>query len=125
MPLDRPIVAYTGHVNATKGIETIVSLAEGVPEALFLLVGHDGKGGLSHLGNPDRSDLDGLLRVHHEPVAGDSYEQGEHERVEPSPAAQAKHISVGDRQREHGKSRDRAYRRHERGDIHVLPEVAR
>ncbi len=49
LPLDRPIVAYTGHVNATKGIETIVSMAERVPEALFLLVGHDGKGGLIEL----------------------------------------------------------------------------
>ncbi|MET0340009.1 MAG: glycosyltransferase family 4 protein [Polyangiales bacterium] len=43
---DRPIVAYTGHVNATKGIETIVRMAEQTPRALFLLVGHDGKGGL-------------------------------------------------------------------------------
>ena len=46
LPSDRPIVAYTGHVNATKGIETIVSMAERTPEALFLLVGHDGKRGL-------------------------------------------------------------------------------
>ncbi|MDB4975363.1 MAG: hypothetical protein JWN48_3704 [Myxococcaceae bacterium] len=46
LPSDRPIVAYTGHVNATKGIETIVSMAEQTPRALFLLVGHDGKGGL-------------------------------------------------------------------------------
>ena len=46
LPSDRPIVAYTGHVNATKGIETIVSMAERTPRALFLLVGHDGKGGL-------------------------------------------------------------------------------
>jgi glycosyltransferase involved in cell wall biosynthesis len=49
LPLDRPIVAYTGHVNATKGIETIVGLAERTPEALFLLVGHDGKAGLIEL----------------------------------------------------------------------------
>lgn len=46
LPADRPIVAYTGHVNATKGIETIVSMAEQTPQALFLLVGHDGKSGL-------------------------------------------------------------------------------
>jgi glycosyltransferase involved in cell wall biosynthesis len=46
LPEDRPIVAYTGHVNATKGIETIVRMAEQTPRALFLLVGHDGKGGL-------------------------------------------------------------------------------
>jgi glycosyltransferase involved in cell wall biosynthesis len=46
LPSDRPIVAYTGHVNATKGIETIVAMAERTPRALFLLVGHDGKGGL-------------------------------------------------------------------------------
>ncbi|MDB4990056.1 MAG: hypothetical protein JWN04_5234 [Myxococcaceae bacterium] len=46
LPSERPIVAYTGHVNATKGIETIVSMAEQTPRALFLLVGHDGKGGL-------------------------------------------------------------------------------
>lgn len=46
LPRDRPIVAYTGHVNATKGIETIVSMAERAPRALFLLVGHDGKAGL-------------------------------------------------------------------------------
>jgi glycosyltransferase involved in cell wall biosynthesis len=49
LPRDRPIVAYTGHVNATKGIETIVAMAERTPEALFLLVGHDGKGGLIEL----------------------------------------------------------------------------
>ncbi|MET0284623.1 MAG: glycosyltransferase [Polyangiales bacterium] len=49
LPLDRPIVAYTGHVNATKGIETIVAMAERTPEALFLLVGHDGRGGLIEL----------------------------------------------------------------------------
>lgn len=46
LPEGRPIVAYTGHVNATKGIETIVRMAEQTPRALFLLVGHDGKGGL-------------------------------------------------------------------------------
>lgn len=46
LPAERPIVAYTGHVNATKGIETIVKMAERTPRALFLLVGHDGKGGL-------------------------------------------------------------------------------
>lgn len=46
LPADRPIVAYTGHINATKGIETIVSMAEQTPQALFLLVGHDGKHGL-------------------------------------------------------------------------------
>jgi glycosyltransferase involved in cell wall biosynthesis len=49
LPPDRPIVAYTGHVNATKGIETIVQLAERTPRALFLLVGHDGKSGLIEL----------------------------------------------------------------------------
>ena len=49
LPLDRAIVAYTGHVNATKGIETIVQLAERTPSALFLLVGHDGKGGVIEL----------------------------------------------------------------------------
>jgi len=46
LPADRPIVAYTGHVNATKGLETILRLAERTPEALFLLVGHDGKAGI-------------------------------------------------------------------------------
>jgi len=46
LPPDRAIVAYTGHVNATKGIETILRMAERTPDALFLLVGHDGKGGL-------------------------------------------------------------------------------
>jgi glycosyltransferase involved in cell wall biosynthesis len=49
LPLDRAIVAYTGHVNVTKGIETIVQLAERTPSALFLLVGYDGKGGLIEL----------------------------------------------------------------------------
>jgi glycosyltransferase involved in cell wall biosynthesis len=43
---DRPIVSYTGHVNATKGIDTIVQLAKQTPQALILLVGHDGKVGL-------------------------------------------------------------------------------
>ena len=46
IPLDRQIVSYTGHVNATKGIDSIVQMAKRVPEAFFLLVGHDGKGGL-------------------------------------------------------------------------------
>jgi glycosyltransferase involved in cell wall biosynthesis len=43
----RPIVAYTGHVNATKGIDSIIQLAKRVPRALFLLVGHDGKAGMT------------------------------------------------------------------------------
>ncbi len=42
----RPIVSYTGHVNATKGIDAIIAMAKRTPEALFLLVGHDGKLGL-------------------------------------------------------------------------------
>ncbi len=46
LPTSRPIVSYTGHVNATKGIDSIIQMAKRVPEALFLLVGHDGKGGL-------------------------------------------------------------------------------
>ncbi len=46
LPADRPVVSYTGHVRATKGIDSLVKLARRVPEALFLLVGHDGKGGL-------------------------------------------------------------------------------
>jgi glycosyltransferase involved in cell wall biosynthesis len=44
---DRPIVSYTGHVNATKGIDSIIQLAKRVPDALFLLVGHDGKSGVT------------------------------------------------------------------------------
>lgn len=47
LPSDRPIVAYTGHVNATKGIDSIIQLAKRVPRALFLLVGHDGKPGMT------------------------------------------------------------------------------
>lgn len=46
LPSERPIVAYTGHVNASKGLETILRIARRTPPALFLLVGHDGKRGL-------------------------------------------------------------------------------
>jgi starch synthase len=44
LPLDRPLVVYTGHINVTKGLDTVLGLARRLPHATFVLVGSDGRG---------------------------------------------------------------------------------
>lgn len=44
LPLDRPIVAYAGRINARKGLDQLLALADLRPEILFLLVGSEGEG---------------------------------------------------------------------------------
>ncbi len=43
LPPDRPVVLYAGHVNETKGLESLLDLAPLVPDALFVLVGVVGR----------------------------------------------------------------------------------
>ena len=86
---------------------------------------HDGEGGLCHLGDPDRADLDRLLREDHQPLGGHAAGEREDEHVRPSAAAEPGDVAVRDRQREHGHGRDRADRRHEDGDVHLPAEVPR
>ena len=86
---------------------------------------HDRQRGLSHLGDPDRADLDRLLREHHQPLGHDPAGEREDQHVRPPRAAHAEHVAVGDRQRKHRHGRDRTDRRHERRDVHVLAKVLR
>jgi glycosyltransferase involved in cell wall biosynthesis len=44
LPLDRPIVVYAGHVNLTKGLDTLLRMARQLPEVSFVLVGSEGRG---------------------------------------------------------------------------------
>jgi glycosyltransferase involved in cell wall biosynthesis len=44
LPLDRKIVVYTGHVNLTKGLDTMLRMAQKLPEVAFVLVGSEGRG---------------------------------------------------------------------------------
>jgi glycosyltransferase involved in cell wall biosynthesis len=44
LALDRPIAVYAGRINATKGLDTLLALAEQRPEVLFVLVGSEGEG---------------------------------------------------------------------------------
>jgi glycosyltransferase involved in cell wall biosynthesis len=44
LALDRPIAVYAGRINATKGLESVLALAERRPEVLFVLVGSEGEG---------------------------------------------------------------------------------
>lgn len=44
LPRDRPVVVYTGHVNLTKGLDTMLAMARRLPEALFVMVGAEGHG---------------------------------------------------------------------------------
>jgi glycosyltransferase involved in cell wall biosynthesis len=44
LPLDRPVVVYTGHVNLTKGLDTLLRLAKRLPAVTFVLVGSEGNG---------------------------------------------------------------------------------
>jgi glycosyltransferase involved in cell wall biosynthesis len=41
---DRPLVVYTGHINATKGLDMVWALAQRCPNVDFLLVGSEGNG---------------------------------------------------------------------------------
>ncbi len=44
LPLDRKVVVYTGHVNLTKGLDTMLRMARRLPDVYFVLVGSEGKG---------------------------------------------------------------------------------
>jgi len=44
LPRDRPIVVYTGHINLTKGLDSVFRMARRLPQALFLLVGSERRG---------------------------------------------------------------------------------
>ena len=62
---------------------------------------HDRERGLRDLGDPDRADLDRLLREHHQPVGGDAAGEREDQHVGPAGAAHPEHVAVGDRERQH------------------------
>lgn len=49
LPGDRPLIVYTGHVNATKGLDVVLSMARRTPEARFVLVGSEGDGLIERL----------------------------------------------------------------------------
>jgi glycosyltransferase involved in cell wall biosynthesis len=44
LALERPIAVYAGRINATKGLDTVLTLADQRPEVLFMLVGSEGEG---------------------------------------------------------------------------------
>lgn len=44
LPADRAVAVYAGRVNAQKGLDQILALADLKPEVLFLLVGSEGEG---------------------------------------------------------------------------------
>jgi glycosyltransferase involved in cell wall biosynthesis len=44
LPLERKVVVYTGHVNLTKGLDTMLRMARRLPEVSFVLVGSEGRG---------------------------------------------------------------------------------
>lgn len=44
LPEDRPVALYAGRVNAEKGLDQILALADLRPEILFVLVGSEGEG---------------------------------------------------------------------------------
>lgn len=49
LPLDRRIVVYTGHVNLTKGLDTVLRMARRLPDVSFVLVGSEGTGVIERL----------------------------------------------------------------------------
>ncbi|HTV17134.1 MAG TPA: glycosyltransferase [Polyangiaceae bacterium] len=49
LPLDRKVVVYTGHVNLTKGLDTVLRMARQLPDVAFVLVGSDGRGVIESL----------------------------------------------------------------------------
>lgn len=44
LPLERKVVVYTGHVNVTKGLDTVLRMARQLPDVSFVLVGSEGRG---------------------------------------------------------------------------------
>jgi len=44
LPADRPIAVYAGRINAQKGLDTLLDLADRRPDVLFVLVGSEGSG---------------------------------------------------------------------------------
>jgi len=44
LPADRPVALYAGRINAEKGLDAVLALAERRPEVLFVLVGSEGQG---------------------------------------------------------------------------------
>lgn len=44
LPRDRKVVVYTGHVNLTKGLDTVLRMARRLPQVCFVLVGSEGNG---------------------------------------------------------------------------------
>jgi glycosyltransferase involved in cell wall biosynthesis len=49
LPADRPLVVYTGHINATKGLDVVLGMAKRCPGARFVLVGSEGDGLIERL----------------------------------------------------------------------------
>lgn len=50
LPADAKLVVYTGHINATKGIDIVLAMAKRCPEVTFLLVGAEGNSLIERLG---------------------------------------------------------------------------
>ena len=48
LPLDRPIALYAGRINAAKGLDVLLALADQRPEVLFVLLGSEGHGEIEH-----------------------------------------------------------------------------
>ena len=44
LPVDRPTVVYAGRVNAHKGLDQVLAMAQLAPDTLFLIVGSEGDG---------------------------------------------------------------------------------
>jgi glycosyltransferase involved in cell wall biosynthesis len=44
LPLDRKLCVYTGHINMTKGLDTLLRMARRLPGVSFVLVGSEGNG---------------------------------------------------------------------------------
>jgi glycosyltransferase involved in cell wall biosynthesis len=50
LPRSEQLVVYTGHINATKGLDIVLAMAKRCPEQRFLLVGSEGKHLIERLG---------------------------------------------------------------------------
>jgi glycosyltransferase involved in cell wall biosynthesis len=55
LPHDRPVVVYTGHVNLTKGLDTLLRMAKRLPAVTFVLVGSEGNGVIEGLARRTRN----------------------------------------------------------------------
>lgn len=55
LPLDRKLVVYAGHVNLTKGLDTMLRMARRLPDVSFVLVGSEGKGVIERLARLTRN----------------------------------------------------------------------